>query len=233
MPSAESVSNRLVVALPARERDAVLTRCTTVELSFGEIITDPGKRIRHVYFPRTGFVSMLAFVDERTSLEVGLIGNEGMLGMPLALGVNVSSLRAIVQGAGTALRMKASDFETVLNGSPAFRSILNRYAHVLISQLAQVAACTCFHVIEARLARWMLMTHDRAHADRFHLTHELMAEMLGVRRAGVSTAAAALQTRSLISYNRGDITVLDRGGLEAAACACYQASENMYRSVST
>lgn len=223
-------SNFLLAALPATEREDVFERCETIEIAFGTVIVEPGQKIRHVYFPQSGFVSLLATVDGNTSLEVGLIGREGMFGIPLALGVSVSPLRATVQGAGTAMRMSADDFRIVLKASPGLQRILNLYLHVLISQLAQVAVCTCFHVAEARLARWMLMAHDRAQSNTFTLTHELLSEMLGVRRAGVSTAAASLQESGFIRYNRGVINVVNRAGLEDASCECYVASENMYNS---
>lgn len=229
MPSLKSPSNRLLAALPMAERTDLFRRSVAVDLAFRNVIAESGQQIRHVYFPCTGFLSMLATAENHISLEVALVGNEGMFGVPLALGVGESPLRTIVQGDGVALRMSAGDFRTVLNVSPGLRRVLNRYTHVLFSQLAQVAVCARFHLLEARLARWMLMTHDRASSDTFHYTHELLAEMLGVRRAGVTTAAAALQAKGLIAYSRGTITVLNRVGLEEASCECYAASRDIYK----
>ncbi|HEX7030667.1 MAG TPA: Crp/Fnr family transcriptional regulator [Gammaproteobacteria bacterium] len=212
------------------ERTDVCRRCTIVDLSAGEVIAESGMPIRHVYFPLTAFISSIATVNGQSSLEVSLVGREGAFGVSLAMGVGVSAWRAKVQGSGSAMRMSAEDFRTVLNVNPGLRRILQRYVHVLVSQIAQVAICACYHLVEERLARWMLMSHDRAVADTFHVTHEQLADILGVRRAGISMAAASLQARELIRYTRGKVTVTDRKGLEAAACDCYAATESIYAS---
>ena len=230
MPSTQRVPavNRLLEALPSSDLRRMLAGCETVELVFADVLYTPGKRLSHVYFPTRSFISLIMPVDGSASLEVGMIGNEGMFGIPLVLGVDVSPVRAVVQGAGSALRMDAATFCRELGRSPALQREIDRYVFVQLSQLAQTAACTRFHVVEARLARWLLMTQDRAHADTFHVTQEFLAIMLGVRRVGVTKAASALQNRNLIHYSRGDLTVLDRRGLQAASCGCYKADRESY-----
>ena len=227
------VVNRLIEGLPRKERDRLLQRCEPVDLVFGAILCEPGQPFRHVYFPLSGFISLVATLGGHQPLELALIGNEGMLGVTLALGVNAAPMRAVVQGAGTALRMSAAQLRRELRGSPALRRMLNHYLYAMLAQLAQSAACTHFHEIEPRLARCLLMSHDRAHADHFHLTHKLLADMLGVRRSGVTIAAGALQQRKLIRYTRGEISILDRKGLEAASCECYEAVIEAYTRVFT
>lgn len=229
MPSTQRARavNRLLQALPSSDLRRVLPEFETVELAFGDVLYTPGERLGHVYFPTTSFISLIMSVDQ-SALEVGLIGNEGMFGVPLVLGVDVSPVRAVVQGAGSALRMDAARFCLELGRSQALKHEIDRYVFVHLSQLAQNATCTRFHVVEERLARWLLMTQDRAHADNFHITQEYLAFMLGVRRVGVTKAASSLQKRSLIHYSRGNITVLDRRGLKAASCGCYKADLESY-----
>ena len=223
--------NRLLAALPGSDLRRVLAGCETVELAFADVLYNPGERLSHVYFPTTSFISMIMPVDASASLEVGLIGNEGMFGVPLVLGVDVSPVSAVVQGAGSALRMDAPAFCRELGRSPAMQREIDRYVFVRLSQFAQTAGCTRFHVVEARLARWLLMTQDRAHSDAFHVTQEFLALMLGVRRVGVTKAASSLQSRRLIQYSRGDITILDRRGLKAASCGCYKADRETYHRI--
>jgi CRP-like cAMP-binding protein len=230
-PAPAVSANRLLAALPRKDYQRFLAGCDMVELTFAEILTEPGERIRYLYFPTESYISLVAPIDGRTSLEVGLVGDEGMLGISLILGVEKSPLRAVVQGGGQSLRMNSAQFRRELEQSPALHRELKHYLYVLMSQMAQTAACTRFHLVEARLARWLLMSQDRAHTKSFHVTHEFLAYMLGVRRVGITKAATSLQNRKLISYSRGDITITDRNGLEAAACECYAADKSSYKRV--
>ncbi len=225
---APPAANRLLAALPRQERVRFLSRCEPIELRFGEALTDSGAAFRHVYFPTQSLICLTTAGDGRSSLEVGLIGDEGMLGVSLILDTEVSPLHAVVQGPGLAQRMEIAPFRLELARSPVLQRVLKRYLYVVMGQLAQAVSCARFHVLEARLARWLLMTQDRAHSNQFHVTHEFLSHMLGVRRVGVTRAANSLQRRELISYRRGNITILDRRGLEAASCSCYAADKAAY-----
>ena len=200
----------------------------SVALIFGDILYEPGARIRHVYFPSDSLISLLTVVEGHLALEVGMVGREGMIGVPLSLGAHVSPVRALVQGAGAAMRMKAARFCEELRKSPQLQHEVNRYTAALMAQITQTAACNRFHVVEARLARWLLMTRDRVRSDEFRLTHAFLGHMLGVRRVGVTKAARALQKLELINYSRGKIRILNGRGLEAASCSCYGLVKDMH-----
>src|SRR5688500_935280 len=214
--------NRLLAALPRDEYRRLIPNLELVPLVFGEVIYKAGDLIRHVYFPTGGVLSLLAAAEEGSTLEVGIVGREGMAGLPVFMGVKTSRDCAVVQGAGAAMRMKAPAFRRECTNGNSLAGLLRRYTHSRLTQVSQGAACTRFHSIEARLARWLLMTHDRMERDDFQLTQEFLSNMLGVRREGVNKAAGALQQRNLISYSRGTLTTLDRAGLEAVSCCCYE-----------
>jgi CRP-like cAMP-binding protein len=223
-----TVENHLIELLPRKDRMRLLAICKPVELRLTEVLCEPGKPTRHVYFPTEGFISLVAMHDGKPGLEVGMVGREGMLGEQLALGVVATPLHALVQGPGVAWRIGAAAFRKELEQSAALRQIMNRYIYVRMTQLAASTACVRFHLIGPRLARWLLMSQDRAHADSFHMTHEFLAYMLGVRRVGITTAAGALQREGLIEYRHGFLKVLDRSRLQAAACSCYANDDTAY-----
>lgn len=213
--------NGLLAALTRQNYRRLASGLEPVALTFGEVLYEPGGKILNVYFPNDSLVSLLTLVDSHLALEVGMVGREGMVGIPLALGMGVSPVRALVQGAGTAMRMGSARFLQEIRKSPQLRQQVLGYTSLLMGQITQTAACNRFHIVEARLARWLLMTRDRMRSDEFRLTQEFLSHMLGVRRVGVTTAARALQKGNLIGYSRGKIRILDRKGLEASACSCY------------
>jgi len=225
---AAAIQNSLLAALPRKSYLRLAPGLAPVELVFGEVLYEAGDPIRDVYFPTQSLVSLLTVVEGHLALEVGMVGREGMVGVPLVLGADVSPVRALVQGAGPALKMNAQRFRNELNASPPLQREVQRYIYAMMVQISQTAGCNRFHVVEARLARWLLMTRDRMRSGHFRMTHEFLSHMLGVRRVGVTEAASALQRRKLIEYSRGSINILDDRGLEAACCSCYQVVNGMH-----
>ena len=215
------IRNQLLAALPGEEYGRLLPRLESVPLPFMEVLYEGGKPIRHVYFPGDGLISLLVVMGDGTVREIGVIGNEGMLGIAVALGMKVTTTRALVQLPGGAMRMKAGALREELGRGGALPDVLRRYSHVLFTQVSQSAACVSSHAVDKRLARWLLMTHDHAPGDAFEMKHEFMAMMLGVTRSVVTRAAGRLQEEDMIRYTRGRVTVLDRNRLEASACECY------------
>ena len=220
--------NHLIESLPRKDRLGLLSVCKRVELGLAAVLSEPGMSMHHAYFPTEGFISLVARIEGSPGVEVGMIGSEGMLGAHFALGVSLSPLHAVVQGPGLAWQVSAGALQRELRDSAALRQELGRYIYVLMEQLAHSAGCLRFHLIGPRLARWLLMSQDRSRSDCFRVTHEFLAYMLGVRRVGVTTAAGALQKEGLIAYRRGEVTILDRSGLQAAACGCYAADRHTY-----
>lgn len=223
-----SVPNRLLRALPRKDYQKLLPVLEPVRLAFGEILYESHAQIRYVYFPNDCFVSMLTTVDAGRAAEVGLIGPEGMVGIPMALGVAASPFRAVVQGGGTAMRLKTAEFRRYFSASAGLKREVFLFTHLLMIQIAQTAACNRFHVVTQRMARWMLMTRDRVNSNEFRITQDFLALMLGVRRVGVSLAMGGLRERKLIVYRRGTITIIDHEGLAAAACGCYKTVRDIY-----
>jgi CRP-like cAMP-binding protein len=220
--------NHLIDVLPDKDRSRLLAVSKPVALVLSAVLCEPGDATAYAYFPTQSFISLVTRIDDHPGMEVGMVGSEGMLGIELALGVMKTPLHAVVQGAGAAWRIDSRHFLRELARSPALQSVLKRYIHVLKMQLATSAACLHYHLIGPRLARWLLMSQDRAHTDSFRVTHEFLAYMLGVRRVGVTMAAGLLQQRGLIAYHRGQLRVLDRSGLESAACSCYATDRLAY-----
>ena len=216
-------TNRILRALSRKDGLRLFVNNEQVKLKYGDILSEPGKKLRYVYFPNSGIISLLTPVAGHASVEVGLVGREGMAGMALFLGVGVSPVRMLVQGSGTAMRIKAASLGHELKRNPLLRDALNRYLYEFMVQVGQTTGCNRFHQIGERLARWLLMTHDRVDSNEFQLTQEFLAHMLGVRRAGVTLAARVLQKKKLIRYSRGKLAILNRKGLERAACGCYRA----------
>jgi CRP-like cAMP-binding protein len=223
-----AAENHLIALLPANERRRFLAICEPVNLKISEVMSRVGKPTRYAYFPINCTISLVTPIDGKPVLEVGMVGREGMVGAELVLGVKTTALHAVVQGSGKAWRIAPAPFRGELVRSAALRECLNRYMFVLMSQFAVSAACLRFHLIGPRLARWLLMTQDRTHTDTFHVTHEFLAYMLGVRRVGITAAAGTLQRKGLIEYRRGTLVVRNRRGLEAAACGCYTTDRKSY-----
>jgi CRP-like cAMP-binding protein len=221
-------ANRILRQLHVKDYRRLLPALEEVTVRFGQVLYQPGDRIEHVYFPGDSLVSLIAMAGDEQMAEVGLIGHEGAVGGSAALGIGISPFLAIVQGAGTAMRIKTSRLSSKANGAGSLQRQLLKFSHLLTAQVAQTAACNRFHVVSARLARWLLMTRDRLLTNEFRMTQEFLARMLGVQRAGVSRAASVLKKKKIIRYSRGRITILDQKELAAASCQCYQQVKRLY-----
>ena len=224
-------SNQLLNCLPENKRTQFIDYCEVVNLNLNEVIGNAGDRIAYIYFPIEGIISWEKKITDSPYLVVTLIGNEGMLCISLMLGIDITPCRAVVQRAGYALRISAVDFMYQLEHNPTLNALLKRYVFVTNSQLLQSTACNLFHVLEKRLARLLLMFQDRSQSDELHITQELLAQMLGVRRVGVTKAAGSLQRKNLISYSRGDLIIHDNNSLKAASCLCFQVDKDIYEKI--
>ncbi|MNZ74736.1 hypothetical protein D3C78_931950 [compost metagenome] len=219
-----TIENQLLLRLSPTDRDRISAQGDCIDLLPGTVLYESGHTIEHAYFPLSAVICLMATLPDHHPLEMSLVGNEGMLGASLVLGVSTAPMQASVHSSGSCLHLSRVQLQAALIEIPELRNALNHFFYLQVTQLAQSAACIHFHDIEQRLARWLLMTHDRVHCDHFHFTHECLANMLGVRRSGVTLAAGLLQHQGLIQYSRGEITIVDRKGLEAVSCLCYSAS---------
>jgi CRP-like cAMP-binding protein len=213
--------NRLLDALPAEEFARLEPRLELVPLPLGQVIYESGSELRHVYFPTDSIISLLYVMEDGASAEIAVVGNEGIIGVALFMGGETMPNRALVQSAGHAYRLKGQLLKDEFNRSGGLQHRLLRYTQALLTQMGQTAVCNRHHTLDQQLCRWLLLSHDRLHSDELVMTQELIANMLGVRREGVTAAAGNLQRAGLITYHRGHITVVDRAGLEARACECY------------
>jgi CRP-like cAMP-binding protein len=218
-----TVRNQLLAALPPDEFALLAGSLRPLDLDLRQALHEPDRPIELVHFVESGMVSMVAPLEEGQLVEVGLVGREGMVGLPVVLGAESGSVEAMVQMAGSALSLPAAALAEALDHGAALRALLLRYAQAFHVQVAQTAACNGRHPVEERLARWLLMAHDRAGRPSFPMTQEFISTMLGVRRAGVSVAAGLLQRTGVIAYRHGHLAVLDRPGLERTSCECYGA----------
>lgn len=221
-PPRMPLENRLLAALSSEVKARLLPNLKRVSLPLKEVLYESRELIEYVYFPNNAVVSLLTILEDRTLAEVGLVGNEGIVGLSVFLGIEATPFKVIVQVPGEAMRMKADVFKDLVNPDGPLYSLLLRYTHALMFQISQSAACNPHHSVEERCCRWLLMTCDRVQSDQFPLTHDFLSQMLGVRRASVTVVAGMLQKAGLICYSRGQMTILDRQGLEAVSCQCYR-----------
>lgn len=223
-----AAANKLLAKLPRQELEVISPDLEPVQLPFKHVMHAPFEPIQYVFFITRGVASLVNEPETGEIVEFATVGPEGMVGFPLFLGTRSVPSRAIMQIPGEALRMKASDFERALERTPTLHNLLLRYTMALLNQVAQATSCNRLHEVQERCARWLLQTHDRVDGDSFALTHEFLAQMLGVHRPTVSVAAAMLQKAGLVDYIRGHITIVDRKGLEAASCTCYRIIKDEY-----
>ncbi len=214
-------SNRLLALLPLAEYQRLLPRLEMVDINFKDVVFERNKPIEYVYFPCTSVFSVLSFAKDGAAVEVGTIGNEGFGGIDILIGGKLATDTTICQVTGSSLRMRTGDFQEAINGDTPLRNVTQRFLRAFLSQVSQSVLCNRLHTIEERFARWVLMTHDRVPGNEFHLTQEFLADMLGVQRPSVSVVAGAFQQAGLIKYSRGNMTILNRAGLEGTACECY------------
>jgi len=232
MPRAQhtdnALSNHLLAALPADEFARLEPDMEPASLGLGEVIYESGEQLEYVYFPTTAIISLLYIMENGSTAEIGMTGNDGLVGIALFMGGSTTPNRAVVQSAGKAYRLPSKSLQSAFGLGGTFQNLLLRYTQYLMTQISQTAVCNRLHSVEQQLCRWLLINHDLLHSNKLVMTHELIANMLGVRREGVSIAAGHLQQKGLIKYSRGTITMLDRAALESAVCECYQVVKDEY-----
>lgn len=221
-------TNYLLAALPDDDLRRILPRLSPVEMDLGEVLYESGEKLEHAFFPTTAIISLLYVMENGSTAEIGVIGNDGIVGVSLFMGGETTTNRGIIQSAGCVLKMKDKDLKAEFKKGEIFQQLMLRYAQALMTQIAQTAVCNRLHPIEQQLCRWLLLSHDRLHTDKLVMTHDLISNMLGVRREGITIAATKLAARKLITNKRGTITVIDRHGLELASCECYEVVNTEY-----
>lgn len=222
------LNNHLLASLPENEYVRLKSKLGPIYLKLGEVLYESGDKLEYAYFPTTAIVSLLYIMENGSTAEIGVVGNDGVLGMALFMGGQTTTSRAIIQSAGEAFRMKATDLMDEFTLGGMFQKMLLRYSQALMTQISQTAVCNRLHSVEQQLCRWILLSHDRLETDELIMTHDLISNMLGVRREGVTRAAQKLQEKGLIKNNRGAITLLNRQGLEKAVCECYKVVNDEY-----
>jgi CRP-like cAMP-binding protein len=220
--------NHLLAAVPAEELARLEPDLKAVSLDLGEVIYESGEQLEFIYFPTTAIISLLYIMENGSTAEIGMAGNDGLVGIALFMGGSTTPSRAVVQSAGNAFRLRSRALQSAFGLGGVFQKILLRYTQSLMTQISQTAVCNRLHEVEKQLCRWLLINHDLLQTNELVMTHDLIANMLGVRREGVSIAAGHLQKKGFIKYVRGTITILDRPGLEAAACECYRVVKEEY-----
>ena len=220
--------NHLLAALPEAEFDRLRLDLEPVSLPLGKVIYESGEQLEYIYFPTTAIISLLYIMENGSTAEIGMAGNDGLVGIALFMGGSTTPNRAVVQSAGNAFRLRSKPLRFEFHQGGKFQNILLRYTQYLMTQISQTAACNRLHSVEQQLCRWLLNTHDLLQLNKLVMTHDLIANMLGVRREGVSIAAGNLQRQGLIKYVRGTITILDREGLESSTCECYKVVKEEY-----
>ena len=224
----DALKNYLLAALPADEFVRVHSKLVPLSFKLGDVLYESGGKMDYVYFPTTAIVSMLYIMENGATAEIGVVGNDGIVGNALFMGGDTTTSRAIIQSAGEAFRMKAKDVKAEFALGGVFQQILLRYTQALLTQISQTAVCNRLHAVEQQLCRWLLLIHDRLDSDKLVMTHDLISNMLGVRREGVTLAAQKLAKKNLIKNVRGTVIIIDRQGLEEAVCECYKVVNNEY-----